>query len=219
MADRTNEQWLADLQADGSRRSEALADLRQRLARGLYFYLSTERSDLSDRPGDELQHLAEDFAQDALLKVLENLDTFRGESQFMTWASKIAARVAISELRRARYKDYSLDHLTAEGEIMPATTQMAVAPEGGPAPERYTEQQDLLEQVRYALDNVLTERQRMALTALALDGVPLPEVARMMGTNRNALYKLIHDARLKLKTYLEEQGISPDDVLDLFEAA
>ena len=63
----------------------------------------------------------------------------------------------------------------------------------------------------------MTERQRTALTAYVIDGVNIETIAEKMGTNRNALYKLIHDARVKLKKYLEEQGLSLDYVLDLFE--
>ena len=61
----------------------ALADLRAFLVRGLGFALSN-RSDVDDQ-------ILEDFVQDALLKILENLGSFRGESRFTTWAQKIAA--------------------------------------------------------------------------------------------------------------------------------
>lgn len=219
MPDRTNSEWLADLQASGPQYAEAIEDLRARLERGLYYYLSGDRSDLSTLSTEDLRQMAQDFAQDALLKVLDNLHTFRGESQFTTWASKIAARVAISELRRVRYKNYSLDHLTADGETMPGITSLAVTPDEGPQPERYTEQQDILSIISEALDSVLTERQRLALTAVALDGIPLEEVARRMDTNRNALYKLLHDARLKLKRYMESQNIDLEYILDLFGSA
>jgi RNA polymerase sigma-70 factor (ECF subfamily) len=165
MTDRTNEQWLADLRSDGPERSLALGDLQVRLQRGLYYYLSHDRSDLSDRTGEELEQMAQDFAQDALLKVLDNLDSFRGESQFITWASKIAARVAISELRRARYRDYSLDYLTADGEIMPSITGLAISPDDAPQPESLTERKNVLDQIDEALS---TDRQRKALIAVAV---------------------------------------------------
>lgn len=219
MTDRTNEQWLADLRSEGSVRADALSDLRDRLERGLYYYLSTDRSDLSSRSTDELQQMAQDFAQEALLKVLDNLDTFRGESMFVTWASKIAARVAISELRRARYKDYSLDHLTAEGEVMPSITSLAISPEDSPQPEYLTERNDVLAQIDDAIQNALTDRQRTALVAIAVEGIPIEEVAEQMGSNRNALYKLLHDARMKLKSYMEERGLTLDYIIDLFEVS
>lgn len=217
MTDRTNEEWLADLRGDDATRADALEDLRERLRRGLYFYLSRERSDLSDRPPDDIQQMAEDFAQDALLKVLDNLDTFRGESRFTTWAAKIAVRVAISELRRVRWKDYSLETLTAEGEYMPRITSMPASPSQPPNPESFTERDDVMQIIEKAIAEALTERQRTALVAATIEGVPLEELARMMDTNTNALYKLIHDARLKLRRHLESTGVTLDYVMDLFE--
>jgi RNA polymerase sigma-70 factor (ECF subfamily) len=217
MTDRTNEEWLAHLQSeDKAIRAPALEDLRERLRRGLHFYLSRERSDLADRPHEDVQQMAEDFAQDALLKVLDNLDSFRGESRFTTWASKIAMRVAISELRRVRWKDYSLETVTAEGEYMPRTTAMPASPSQPLGPEEATERGDVMQIIEEAIAEALTDRQRAAIVASALEGVPLQEVARMLDTNTNALYKLIHDARLKLRRYLEAKGVTMDYVMDLF---
>lgn len=215
--ERTNDEWVAVLGGDGPERAAALEDLRARLERGLFFYLSRERSDLAERSPEELQQMAQDFAQDALLKVLENLNSFRGESQFTTWSAKIAARVAISELRRARWKDYSLDGLTAEGEIMPSGSSKDLTSGAPPRPEDYTERQDVLKLIDDAINEALTERQRAALLAHAVDGLPVEEIARKMDTNRNALYKLIHDARLKLRRHLEQQGISAEYLGRLFE--
>lgn len=217
MTERTNDQWLEDLSTEGPRRSDALTDLGARLERGVFYYLSGDRSDLRDRTIDDLKTMAQDFVQDALLKVLDNLDTFRGESQFITWATKIATRVAISELRRARYRDYSLDHLTVEGEVMPSITALAIAPEETPNPETFAERQDVLDRIDRAIEDALTERQRAALIAITIDGVPIDIVAERLDTNRNALYKLLHDARVKLKRHLEEQGLALDYLLDLFE--
>jgi len=217
MVERTNEDWLADLNSDGTRRDDALEDLRARLERGVFFYLRNDRSDLSSRSTDEIEQLTQDFVQDAQLKILDNLETFRGESKFTTWASKIATRVAISELRRVRYKNYSLDHLTADGETMPSIAMLAVTPDEALAPESYTEREEVFRIVNNAIENALTERQRTALTAYVIDGVNIETIADKMNTNRNALYKLIHDARYKLKKYMEEQGLSLDYILDLFE--
>ena len=217
MTERTNDEWLSDLRADPPRRTEALEDLRQRLERGIYFYLRNDRSDLSDRTSEAIQQMAQDFTQDAILKILDNLDTFRGEAKFTTWATKIATRVAISELRRVRWKNYSLDHLTAGGELMPSITSLAVTPEDAPRPENHIEREEVLQVVDYAIENILTERQRTALRAYTIDGVNVEIIAERMDTNRNALYKLVHDARVKLKKYMESQGLSIDYILDLFE--
>ena len=216
MIDRGNEEWIASLRAQGeAAQAQALADLRLRLQRGIYFYLSQDRSDLRGLSVQELTQMSEDLAQDATLRVMDNLDNFRGESRFTTWANKIAIRLAISDLRRARYKDFSLDELTAEGELLPVSSRLATA--AAPTPEKVAERDDVMEKIEIALKEALTERQYQALVAVALKGIPMDVLAERMGTNRNALYKLIHDARRKLKNHLEAQGISTDYMMNLFQ--
>lgn len=214
MADRSNEEWIVALQAEGqAAQAQALADLRLRLQRSIYFYLSQDRSDLRGLAAQELAQMAEDLAQDATLRVMDNLTNFRRESRFTTWANKIAIRLTISDLRRARYRDFSLDELTADGDLLPASR---LAGPSSPTPEKVAERDDVLERIEAALQEALTERQYQALVAVALKGIPMDVLAERMGTNRNALYKLIHDARRKLKTHLESQGISTDYMMNLF---
>jgi RNA polymerase sigma-70 factor, ECF subfamily len=204
MAERTNQQWLADLRGPG--RESALTDLRALLLRGL-------RYALVDRYGVSEAHL-EDFVQEALLKILDGLDTFRGESRFTTWANKIAVRVAFSELRRKRWEDVSLQDLLAPyaGDFTPAFLT-----DPGPSPEKRATQEALLALVRRTIDEDLSARQRQALLAVMAGGMSLEEVARRMDTNRNALYKLIHDARRRLQRALLAQGLSPQEILAAFE--
>ncbi len=216
MTDRNNKEWIASLRAQGqAAQTDALADLRKRLQRSIYFYLSQDRSDLRGLATQELMQMAEDLAQDATLRVMDNLDNFRGESRFTTWANKIAIRLAISDLRRARYKDFSLDELTADGDLLPSSTRLVTAT--SPTPEKVAERDDVMEKIESALQEALTERQYQALVAIALKGIPMDVLAERMGTNRNALYKLIHDARRKLKNHLEAQGISTDYMMNLFQ--
>ncbi|HEX2622850.1 MAG TPA: sigma-70 family RNA polymerase sigma factor [Phototrophicaceae bacterium] len=216
--ERTNEEWLAELSGEGNVQTAALADLRERLQRSVLYYLSQERSDLRDLSTQELEQMAEDLSQDALMRIMANLTTFRGESLFTTWANRIAVRLAISDLRRARYKDFSLDNLTASGDIMPAATAIpTVTSPPDPSPEASTERNDVMDLINKAFDEALTERQFRALEAVAIRGVPMDVVAEQMGTNRNALYKLLHDARRKLRSYLETQGLSMDYIMTLFQ--
>jgi RNA polymerase sigma-70 factor, ECF subfamily len=216
MSERTNEQWLADLTGPSDQQAVALEDLRNRLHRSIFYYLNHERSDLRDLSSHELTRMAEDLAQDATLRVIDNLQNFRGESRFTTWANKIAVRLAISDLRRARYRDFSLDDMTADGDLLPGAPTAST--DGNlPNPETAAERADVRAKIDRAFDETLTERQRQALTAVALRGVPMDVVAEQMGTNRNALYKLLHDARRKLRTHLEAQGISMDYVMELFQ--
>jgi RNA polymerase sigma-70 factor (ECF subfamily) len=202
MADRTNQEWLDALR--GSGREDALADLHVLLVRGL-------RRALPDVPEQDL----EDFAQEALLKILAGLDSFRGESRFTTWAFKIAIHEAFTELRRRRWRNVSLQDLVAKydaGDFTPA----ALA-DRAPSPEQRVTQQMLLEMVHQLIDEELTERQRQAIIAAVFGGMSGDEVARRLGTNRNALYKLLHDARRRLQSRLLAKGLSVDDVMGAFE--
>jgi RNA polymerase sigma-70 factor (ECF subfamily) len=160
--------------------------------------------------------LVEDFVQDALVRILDKLDTFRGESRFTTWAQKIAVRVAFSELRRQRWKDISLQ------DLMPAENDSSdfipsVLSDPGPTPEEQTTQQTMIDMVMRLIREELTDRQRQVIMAVMVGGMPLEEVARRMDTNRNALYKLIHDARKRLQNRMEKEGVTPDEVLAVFE--
>ena len=207
MQNRTNAEWLSVL--SGPDPGEAIDDLRVTLVRGLRFALSS-------RVQGDLDMLVEDFAQDALLRILDKLDTFRGESRFTTWAQKIAVRVAFSEMRRQRWKDISLQDLMPADEDYGDFTP-AVLSDPGPNPEQRTTQQAMLDMVMRLLTEELTERQREVMMAVMVGGMPLEEVARRMGTNRNALYKLIHDARKRLQKRLADEGMTPQEVLAVFD--
>jgi len=204
---RTNEEWLEDLR--GPEQDEALTDLRSTLTRGLRFAL------INRVPHNQLDELVEDFVQVALVKILQNLDTFRGESRFTTWAQKIAVRVALTELRRQRWKDISIEDLLPEdgsGDFTPA-----ILTDPGASPEEETLRASMMETVQRLIMEELTERQREAMLAVMVGGMPLEEVAQRMGTNRNALYKLMHDARQRLQKRLAAEGLSPQEVLAAFE--
>jgi RNA polymerase sigma-70 factor (ECF subfamily) len=209
-AERSNETWLADLQADGRRRDAAIQDLLTWLERRLFFYLR-ERSDLRGLSEEEIQHLAGDFAQESVLIILEKLEQFEGRSKFTTWAAKIAVHQALGELRRARWRDLSLDALTAEGQLDPS--YLAADPT---TPEDASLRRAVVDTVMEVMQTELSERQRTALMARLVQGVPIEILAEQMNTNANALYKLIHDARKRLRSRLLERGVSPAEVLATF---
>ncbi len=210
MSKRDNDAWLRDLRAGGAQRDAALADLHALLLRALPQGLSR----LLSPENPEFESLIEDTAQETLLRVLDGLDTFEGRSQFTTWAYKIAVRVALNELRRRRWRDVSLDGLEDDEAGGGAARQFASSDAG---PESVVERADILQRVQQILAEELTERQRAAMLAINVQGVPLEEVAQRMGTNRNALYKLMHDARLRLKRRLEREGLNPKELLEMFE--
>lgn len=204
---RTNEEWIAALAGD--ERDGALSDLRTILVRGLRAALGA-RGNVTDAD-------VEDFAQDALLKILDNLDSFRGESRFTTWAQKIAVRVAYTELRRKRWQDWSLERVV-EGEeegVRLDFTPMILA-DGEAGPEQQAVRASLVQVVEQTISEKLTERQRTAMVAVMVEGAPMDEVARRMDTNRNALYKVLHDARSRLKSALLDAGYTVDEILAAF---
>jgi len=207
---RSNETWLSDLRNNGSAREAALTDLRNVIQHGLPYALSRWLS-----PDDPLfSPLVEEVTQETLLRVLDQLDSFEGRSMFTTWVHKIAVRIALTELRRKRWQDSSLDELM-DDEENPAPASLIA--DHHPTPESVTERADMLERVRRILEQELTPKQREALTLLGIQDVPLEEAAKRMKTNRNALYKLLHDARLRLKRRLAREGLTPQEVLSAFE--
>jgi len=211
MVDRTNEAWLADLKSDGPDKEAALADLRTTIQTGLPYALSNYLS--PDNP--QFKSLIDEVTQDTLLRVLDHMDTFEGRSRFTTWVQKIAVRIALTELRRRRWRDFSLDSLVDENEEGVSFPSLMIDP--APNPDALTQQSDLLQRVGRLINEELTEKQRQAIVATAIEGVPLEEVARRMNMKRNALYKLLHDARLRLKNRMANEGLTTEDIWAVFD--
>lgn len=203
MTKRTNEEWLVALQGPG--RDRAIRDLRAVITRGLKVTFAGRVRGLEET--------TEDFAQDALMRVLNNLDSFRGESHFTTWAQRIAVRVAYAELRRKRWRDVSLQEVV-ERHAGSSREPSALTDRRSSSPERETERKMMAETLQSFIHEELTQRQREAMVAVMFEGMPLEETARRMETNRNALYKLLYDARKKLKKRIEAEGLTPREVLE-----
>jgi RNA polymerase sigma-70 factor (ECF subfamily) len=211
MEERSNAEWIADLKSEGAQKEAALADLRAIIASGLPFALSNYLS--PDNP--QFESLSEEVIQDTLLRVLDYLDTFEGRSRFTTWVHKIAVRIALTELRRRRWRDFSLDSLVEETDEGISFPSLMIDP--SPTPDALTQQSDMLGRIGRLINEELTEKQRQAMVATAIEGVPLEEVARRMDMKRNALYKLLHDARLRLKKRMANEGLTTEDIWSSFD--
>lgn len=211
--ERSIEAWLNELQEGHPQQAVAIEDLRRYLKRGVLAYLYS-RSDLGHLADQELQQMSEDFTQEALLKIQSNLDKFQGKSKFTTWASKIAANHTISELRRAKWRDLSLDAITESGSSLQEILEVPTAQRNNPDME--SERRQVWEAIEYVINNELTDRQRQALVGVRVENIPIAEVARLLDTNANNIYKLLHDARLKLKRKLEVLDLEPDYILKLY---
>jgi RNA polymerase sigma-70 factor (ECF subfamily) len=189
--------WLAALR-DPDRRDEAAAALHALLLRAARFELSRRRHTLPGVPRDELEDLAVQAADDALVAILGKLETFRGDSRFTTWAYKFALLEAGVKLRRRAWRDR--DVTFDDDPSHPALRDR------GPTAHERVEEAELLAAVRVAIQTALTPRQREVLIALTLDGVPIDVLAERLGTTRGALYKVLHDARAKLRAAIGEDG-------------
>lgn len=197
----TNPQWLERLSPDNPEQHEAIGQLREVLVKGL-------KAAFLPRGKDET--FCEDVAQESLLKILKALDSFEGRSKFTTWAISIAIRTGISQLRRKHFKDVSLDAISAKGDM-----SFDVADVSGTDPEQQAVKASMLETLSELIDKELTEKQRVVVRSL-LGGMPVEEIADRTGSNRNAVYKMFHDARKRLKNGFESAGHSADEVLAIF---
>jgi RNA polymerase sigma-70 factor (ECF subfamily) len=209
MDKRTNEEWIADLRAGGEQQAQALEDLRAIILRGLPYAIAGRIAPNSP----ESEALVEEIVQETLMRVLDNLDTFEGRSQFTTWAHKIAVRAALTELRRVRWREVPLPEMGMNDDEDNSYREL---PDHQPSPEDQMGRKDMMQHVNRIIMEELTEKQRKALMAI-MEGFPLEEAAQRLGMNRNALYKLMHDARLRLKKRLEKEGLTPKEVLSVFE--
>ncbi len=188
--------WLDRLRAEGAARQAAVAELHELLAKAARFEVSRRAAELPHLRGGDLEDLAQQAADDALMAVLRKLDDFRGESRFTTWAYKFALLEAAVKVRRRAWQGREIP---LEEE---AWSQLAAA--GSAA--RPAEDAELLAALREEIEASLTPRQREVLVAVALNGVPIDVLAERLGSNRGALYKNLHDARRKLREALAARG-------------
>jgi len=213
--ERTNQEWLHDLNASGAIQEAAIADLRDLLLRAALYFFSRNLSDFERNNGDEISQRAEDCAQDALIAVMNHLSDFRGDSKFTTWAYKFAINIALMAARRERWKGVSLDALasSSEGDFLGPMLQDH---SNGAAPEEAAMQGEVRRIIQDVIKHDLTDKQRDVISMVVFNEVPLDEVVRHFGTNRNAVYKMLHDARRKIKSSLQEHGFEIGEMLGLF---
>jgi RNA polymerase sigma-70 factor (ECF subfamily) len=188
---------VEDLTSDGVERDDALAALHELLLRAARFELNRRRGALSHVRGEELDDLAVQAADDAMVALLGKLDSYRGASRFTTWAYKFALLEAGVKVRRRAWQGREV---VLEPEAWPSFADEAASVEQG------REASELLAALQRAVREELTGHQREVFTALALNEVPIDVLAERLDTTRGALYKTLHDARRKLRAELEAAG-------------
>jgi RNA polymerase sigma-70 factor (ECF subfamily) len=190
---------VEDLRPGAPGREHAIARLHELLLRASRFELSRRRAALSHVRGEELEDLATQAADDALMAVLGKLDDYRGASRFTTWAYKFALLEAGVRLRRRAWQGREV---VLEPDSWPAFV------DGRPAVHEEVERAEAFVALREAVAGALTPHQREVFVALALNDVPIDVLAERLGTTRGALYKTLHDARRKLRLELSERGFA-----------
>ena len=206
LLDPDSREWLRCLRATGATRDDAIARLHALLLRAARFEVARRRSTLPHLRGDDIDDIANQAADDALLNVLARLDDFRGASRFTTWVYKFALYEAAVKLRKRAWQG-------REVPLEPETWSLFSS--AGLEPDAELEQSELLATLQRAISEVLTPHQRRVLVALALNGVPIDVLAERLSTTRGALYKTLHDARRKLRAHLHECGLDLDNWLEV----
>lgn len=189
--------WLTALRSEGARHDAAVGGLRALLYKAACFEVGRRRAALIHVRGEELDDIAMQAADDALVAILGKLDQFRGASRFTTWAYKFALLEAGVKLRRRAWQGREV--------ILEPEDWSSFRGREASAQDR-VEQAELFEALRSAVDEDLTSHQRQVFAALALNQVPIDVLAERLETTRGALYKTLHDARGKLRRRLETEG-------------
>jgi RNA polymerase sigma-70 factor (ECF subfamily) len=195
--------WLDALRTPGVERDEAIGRLHELLVRAARFEVSRRRAALAHVRGEELDDLALQAADDALLAVLAKLDDYRGASRFTTWAYKFALLEAGVRLRRRAWQ---------EREVVLEPDAWPLVADSGKSPQGHAEAGELMRALKCSIDDCLTGHQREVLVALVLNGVPIDVLAERLNTTRGALYKTLHDARRKLRSDLARRGFTLDTI-------
>lgn len=202
--DEESREWLRLLRAEGPVKENAVARLHALLLRASLFEVARRRPMLPHLRGNDLDDIANQAADDALVSVLRRLDDFRGASRFTTWVYKFALLEAAVKLRTRSWQG-------REVPLEPASWSLFSSV--GLEPDEELEQSELLATLQRAVVELLTPQQRRVLVALALNGVPIDVLAERLSTTRGALYKTLHDARRKLRRHLDDCGLSPESLL------
>ncbi|UGS34776.1 RNA polymerase sigma factor [Capillimicrobium parvum] len=183
--------WWQRLHGTEPLRREAIALLHERLRREAAFHIRLRVRALSAFPRSDIDDLAVEAADDALMALLRKLEDYRGDSQFWTWARRFAALEAPVSIRRR----IGHDHV---GIARDPDVLLNVADRGASVADQ-VELRERLRTVSAAIAGSLTARQRRVMVAVAINGVAPRTLAGELCTTPGAIYKMLHDARRTLR--------------------
>jgi RNA polymerase sigma-70 factor (ECF subfamily) len=193
-----SQRWLDGLRSDGARHDQCARELHAVLLRAARREIHRRRGWLGGATGPELDDLAHQTAGDALVAIIDNLDSYRGASRFTTWAYRFVMNQASIKTRRHLWSGRRVEFDDVDWARLPNPL--------GTSPHRHSEQHAQLEALREAVEHTLSHRQREVFVAVALNDVPIDVVALRLDSNRGAVYKTLFDARTKLRASLAAAG-------------
>lgn len=190
-----DETWVADLAASGAAGADAVRRLHDTLLRATRHQVWRLRGQVPGAGPGDLEDLAQQAADDALVAVLRQLPGWQRRSRFTTWVFKFGVLHAGVAVRRQAWRHREVQ--------LPDTT---VVVDRAATPEDVAEAGQLVHAVHEAIESALTPHQRRVALALLVEDVPIDVLADRLGTTRNALYKTLHDARVRLRAALIDGG-------------
>jgi RNA polymerase sigma-70 factor (ECF subfamily) len=195
-------EWLGALAGTGPQREAALARLHEMLVR-IARAECRRRGPRLQITGPELDDLAHQAAADAVMAITRKIAQFRGDSRFTTWAYKCVILEVSAKIGRHFWRNPPVPLDAEDWDKLPDRF--------GFDPAHQAEWRDLLAALRRAVDTELTPRQRQVFVAITVNAVPLDTLALQLGSNRNAIYKTMFDARRKLRAALVANGYIAHD--------
>ncbi|MEV4571492.1 sigma-70 family RNA polymerase sigma factor [Nonomuraea sp. NPDC049419] len=199
--DRENRRWVQELAAAGPRREATCAELYPLLL-SVAHAEARRRASLLKLNGPELEDIAHQAAADALMAITERLDEFRGEARFTTWASKFAILNVATKMNRHFWHRHEVPYEQEDWSKL--ASRFDVGPEGE------AQAREFAAAVSAAVNENLSDRQRLVFVATVLNGMPMDVLADELGSTHNALYKVLFDARKKLRIALVADGYLPE---------
>lgn len=190
-------EWIAALGGHGAAHIEAVRRLHETVRRAARHQVGRMPRVWAELGGVRAEEIIDAAADEATTAVLANLDRFEGRSRFSTWVYKFGILHANSEAKRALWRDRPVN---LDDQPEPVEDDSA-------GPQAAVEASELAAAVTVAMRTVLTPHQHLVARALIVDGVPIDVVAERLGTNRNAIYKTLHDTRVRLRAHLRQQGV------------
>jgi RNA polymerase sigma-70 factor (ECF subfamily) len=196
--DRASRRWVEQLRPGHPRHEHAAAKLHDVLQRAAIHELRRRRGQLEGLSGPELDDVAQQCADDAMMKILARIDDFEGLSRFTTWAYKFVIFEVSSKVARHAWQRHPPSAEDLTWDQLPDTLT--------PKPGAQVERREQLAALVTAIEDDLTARQREVFVAIALNDVPIDVLALQLDSNRNAIYKNLFDARRRLRASLAAAG-------------